>query len=119
MLSKAQRLSSEEQMESLLAASGTAPTLIFKHSATCGISRRAIAEFQQFLDGEHDTNFTAAYLIVQEDRPIANALAERLNVKHETPQAILLRDGAARWHASHGKVTASALTAALADALEA
>ena len=39
--------------------------------------------------------------------------ATRLGVRHETPQAIVLRDGKPVWKASHFRITADALTQAL------
>jgi bacillithiol system protein YtxJ len=50
---------------------------------------------------------------VIEERPVSLALAERVGVKHESPQAILIRDGRPLWHASHGAITAGALAAAV------
>lgn len=51
---------------------------------------------------------------VIEDRPVSNEIAARLGVKHESPQAILVRGGKAVWHASHRQVTAANLAAAAA-----
>jgi hypothetical protein len=38
--------------------------------------------------------------------------SKRLGVRHETPQAILLRDGKPVWKASHFRITADALAQA-------
>ncbi len=42
-------------------------------------------------------------------RPLSQALAAQLGVRHESPQVILLHAGAAAWHASHSAVTADAI----------
>jgi gamma-glutamylcyclotransferase (GGCT)/AIG2-like uncharacterized protein YtfP len=42
-------------------------------------------------------------------RSLSRSIAERLEVRHESPQVILLREGRAAWVASHGKVDADAL----------
>ncbi len=42
-------------------------------------------------------------------RPLSQALAARLGVRHESPQVILLHAGAAGWNGSHSAVTAAAL----------
>lgn len=55
---------------------------------------------------------SAAVVKVIEDRPVSNEIAARLGVKHESPQAILVRSGKAVWHASHGRITAAALAEA-------
>lgn len=109
----AQRLSSEQALQELMERSAQEPVLIFKHSATCPISAAAMDEFSGFLAQAPEGQFAAGYLIVQEDRPISNTVAERLGVKHESPQAILIKDGRAVWHASHWHVTAAALATAL------
>jgi bacillithiol system protein YtxJ len=36
-------------------------------------------------------------------------VSERLGIRHETPQAILLRDGKVIWNGSHFRITASQL----------
>ena len=53
---------------------------------------------------------------VQTHRDVSNAVATRLGVRHETPQALLVRDGQVIWTASHFRVTAQAVAAALAAA---
>ena len=53
----------------------------------------------------------AAYKVitVQSHRRISDTAAERLGIRHETPQAILLRDGRPVWNASHFRITATEL----------
>lgn len=58
---------------------------------------------------------TCAEVLVREDRPLSLALAALAGVAHESPQVILLVEGRAAWHASHGGVRAAALDAALAQ----
>jgi len=110
----ARRLNSEQALQELMERSNQEPVFIFKHSATCPISAAAMEEFSGFLAQSQEGRFAAGYLIVQEDRPISNTVAEQLGVKHESPQAILVKDGRAVWHASHWNVTAAALKEALA-----
>ena len=46
------------------------------------------------------------------DRSVARGLGEACGVKHQSPQAILFRDGRPTWDASHGGITAESLDAA-------
>ncbi|MBK5099311.1 MAG: DUF2847 family protein, partial [Gemmatimonadetes bacterium] len=39
-----------------------------------------------------------------------NSIADRLGIRHQSPQIILLADGQPVWNASHGAVTAEILT---------
>jgi spore coat polysaccharide biosynthesis protein SpsF len=50
---------------------------------------------------------------VQTHRAVSNAVSARLGVRHETPQALLIRDGRVVWSASHFRVTASAVDDAI------
>ena len=52
-------------------------------------------------------------ITVQTHRPLSDAVVQRLGLRHETPQAILLRNGAIVWNASHFRITAPQLDKAL------
>jgi bacillithiol system protein YtxJ len=54
-----------------------------------------------------------AMVTVQTHRAISNAAAQQLGVRHETPQALLIRDGRVVWSASHFRVTAAAVEDAI------
>ena len=47
------------------------------------------------------------------DRPLSLEAAETTGVPHESPQALLVRDGTVTWHASHGGITTESLASAL------
>ena len=51
---------------------------------------------------------TYKMITVQSHRRVSDRVAERLGIRHETPQAILLRDGQSVWSASHFRITADA-----------
>lgn len=87
--------------------------MLFKHSTTCPISAAAKAEFNEFVRAHPDLD--TRVIIVQTERPLSNALASILKIQHESPQAILLRNGEVRWHASHGQITVETLERALAS----
>lgn len=107
-------IETDDQLDALLAASGDRPVLLFKHSNACPISARAHDEVERFLD-EAAPNFDFGAIVVQQSRALSDAVEQRLGLRHETPQAILVRDGKAVWNASHFKVTRQALADALAD----
>src|SRR5262247_3077731 len=87
------------------------PVVIFKHSATCGTSAMAHEEIEAFVEG---APWAEVYVVsVHAGRALSNEIAARFRVRHESPQALVLKDGAVAWHASHFRVTASAVAAAL------
>nr|MBO2508936.1 bacillithiol system redox-active protein YtxJ [Bacillota bacterium] len=110
------RLRSVTDVDDILDRSHAQPVLVFKHSATCGISAMAWEEWQAFLQGPESSGVYCAHLIVQDDRPVSNELAQRLDVRHESPQAILIVDGRAHWHTSHMAITRQRLAQAVASA---
>ena len=100
-------------LDQLLDASASRAVLLFKHSYSCGTSAEALDELIAHLDEErrHDTDY--AVVTVQTHREISNAVSARLGVRHETPQALLIRDRRVIWSASHFRVTADAVARAL------
>ncbi len=112
-----------EELDNLLTQSGTRPLLLFKHSYSCGISAEALDELVGHLDSASGTPKHAdgplyAMVTVQTHRDVSNAVAARLGVRHETPQALLVRDGQVVWAASHFRVTADAVAAAIRAAAQ-
>ena len=103
----------ERDLEQLLERSKTDPVLIFKHSTQCSISTQAYEEFAEFVENVND--LICGTVLVIENRRLSNAIAERFGVRHESPQAILIKDGRVMWHASHWSISYDALREALAQ----
>jgi bacillithiol system protein YtxJ len=101
-------------LEAAIEESRQRPVVLFKHSRTCGISCEAYDELHAHLQQGTDG---AAYKVitVQSHRHVSDEAAARLGVRHETPQAIVIRDGKPVWKASHFRITAEALAQALMD----
>ena len=101
-----------DALEAAIQESRERPVLLFKHSRTCGISHGALDELHLYLE---QAASPASYkmITVQSHRQVSDEAATRLGVRHETPQAIVLRDGKPVWKASHFRITADALTQAL------
>ena len=112
-----------DELDLLLSQSGSRPLLLFKHSYSCGISAEALDEIVGHLESagtpsrEPDAA-VYAMVTVQTHRDVSNAVTTRLGVRHETPQALLVRDGQVIWAASHFRVTAAAVAAALKAAAQ-
>jgi bacillithiol system protein YtxJ len=104
-------LSSDRELEELLAASRQQPVLIFKHSIHCPISAEAHNEVRQLIGTAR--GFMAGMVVVQSARALSNKIEADLGIRHETPQAIVVRDGKATWSASHYDVTSDVLAEAL------
>lgn len=105
-------LHSIEALQQVIEESMIRPVLLFKHSTSCPISGRAFRHFQSYLETA-DPQVSYHLITVQTDRPVSNEATTKLGVQHETPQAILIRDGREIWHASHFEITAATLQAAI------
>ena len=105
-------LESLDQLKTIKASSFEKPAVIFKHSTSCGISN--MAKFQ--LEGEWDLDADEIdfyYLDLWSYRPISNAVAEEFKIVHQSPQMIIIKDGAVVYHTSHHGVHLSGLKSVL------
>ncbi len=101
-------LSDLHELEAAIAESRERPVLLFKHSRYCGVSCEALDELHAHIDRTASPT-TYKVITVQTHRPVSEAASKRLGVRHETPQALLLKDGKVVWNASHFRITASEL----------
>ncbi len=99
-----------KELERLFELSHTRPVVLFKHSTTCPISAAAYQEMSRF---EGDVSL----IVVQSARQVSRAVEEQTGVRHESPQAIILRNGKAVWNASHWRVTSDSVERAVSENL--
>ena len=98
-MSQFRAVTSAEALEAVLQASHAEPIILFKHSQSCGVSLMA-----RELVAEGDVPAPVHEIVVQQQRQISNAVAERLGVRHESPQVFVVARGQATWHSSHSGV---------------
>ncbi|MEK7723027.1 MAG: bacillithiol system redox-active protein YtxJ [Acidobacteriota bacterium] len=96
-------LDSIEKLNGLFEKSKETPVVLFKHSLTCPISTDASTQMS-IVDG--DVNL----VIVQISRDISNEIEKRTNIRHQSPQVIILKDEKPIYNASHYDVTAEDLS---------
>lgn len=106
------QLSDLGMLEAAIAESLDRPVLLFKHSRYCGVSCEALDELHAYLE-RGVANAACKMITVQSHRDLSESAAMRLGIRHETPQAILLRDGRPVWSASHFRITAAELARVL------
>ncbi|MEW6322597.1 MAG: bacillithiol system redox-active protein YtxJ [Acidobacteriota bacterium] len=106
-------LRTPDDLDEAVQASADQPVMIIKHSRTCGTSAQALDTLGEWLDAERPG--LRCYLVtVQADREASTLIAARFGVRHESPQVLVLRGGQVAWHASHFRVSPSAVARALA-----
>ncbi|MEZ4777010.1 MAG: bacillithiol system redox-active protein YtxJ [Bacteroidia bacterium] len=101
-------LQDEAQLSEISEASYIKPQLIFKHSTTCGISAQAHHVLMESTDSLSDFA-DLYYLDLLRYRPISNRVAAELNVPHQSPQIIVVKDGQAVYNSSHFAINPKAI----------
>lgn len=104
-------IKSHEQLNEIL--SSTEPLFIYKHSTRCNISSDAYEVIEETFGGEINNLPPVYYLDLLSLRSISNEIEERLKVVHQSPQLILVKNGAAVWHMSHWKITKESILQAV------
>lgn len=102
-----------EEWNDILEKSTKRGQVILKHSTTCPVSANALNEYNHYLENTptHDLDYTLVKVI--ESRTVSNKIAEDLNVKHESPQIIFVKDKSKYWATSHWSVTTEHMRAVL------
>ncbi|MFV1883769.1 MAG: bacillithiol system redox-active protein YtxJ [Balneola sp.] len=97
-------LTHQEQVDEVFLQSNEVPQIILKHSNSCGTSYFAKKNLESIT--KEELGDTELHLIdVIRSRPTSNYLAEKVRVRHESPQVFVIKNGELIWHASHGMVT--------------
>lgn len=81
-------------LDALFERSFVEPVVLFKHSNSCGISAHVK---EMITEVEDDVNI----IVVQTDRDVSNAVETRTGYRHQSPQAFVIRNGKAVYHATH------------------
>lgn len=93
-------LTTPEEVRQIVERSIHRPQIIFKHSTRCSISDMAKGRLER---GSNDLELMAEvhYLDLIRYRDTSNFIAELLNVKHESPQILVIRNGECILEQSH------------------
>lgn len=91
-------ITSIAQLDTIEQESHATPVVIFKHSTSCPISSMAKNRFER---NDNTGNESYYYLDLLRFRDISNAIADKFQVHHESPQVILLKNGEVTHHDSH------------------
>lgn len=97
-----QELTSIAQLEDISEKSKFKTQVIFKHSTTCGISKMAMRQF--VADYNLNSNLDLNYLDLLNHRDVSNEIASKFQVMHESPQLLVIKNGNAVAHKSHGAI---------------
>jgi len=97
-----QALTELSQLDEIGQLSKGKTQLIFKHSTRCGISRMVMNQFVTMYD--LDLNADLYYLDLLNYRDVSNEIGYKFQVMHQSPQLLIIKNGTAVAHASHGAI---------------
>ncbi len=103
MYSNVVYIDSLEALDALFAESLANPVVIFKHSIRCGISAHGHEQVGTIM-----ANINV--VVVQNSRDLSNVIETRTGYRHQSPQAFVIRDGKAVYHASHYGIDPAAIS---------
>ena len=103
-----QSLSSEGELKHIVEESFHNPQAIFKHSTRCGIS--SMIKNRLEAKWEKTNPSVPIYMLdLLAQRALSNQIAEEFDIRHESPQLIILENGVSTYHSSHIGISSSAV----------
>lgn len=111
------KLNNAEQLRALQEESAKQPVVIFKHSTSCSISRLVLDRLERNWKDEDMNGAKPYFLDLLSYRDISNQIADAFDVKHESPQVLIVLEGKAVFHTSHYDIDFSRVKNALKESL--
>lgn len=105
------QLTNADQLPQIIALSHEKKQVIFKHSTRCSISSMALNRLERE-DAPDNADFYFLNLI--QYRSLSHEIADRFGVHHESPQILIIKNGACVYDESHHGIVFSEI----ADQLE-
>jgi len=96
------------QLSEITEESENQTVVIYKHSTRCSISSMALNRLERNWT-EEGNKLKIYYLDLIQFRDISNAVAEKFGVYHESPQAIVIKNGKAVHNSSHMSIDYDAM----------
>ncbi|MEI9944560.1 MAG: bacillithiol system redox-active protein YtxJ [Chitinophagaceae bacterium] len=101
-------ITSEDDVYSIIENSAVKPQIIFKDSVSCGISAYAkerLKDGYSLFEGKVGFN----HLDLLRFRSVSKLIAETLEVRHQSPQIIVLKDKKVVYTTSHHAISAAGI----------
>ncbi len=100
------RLTSIDEMTELIETTSKEKVeAFFKHSTRCSISSMALSRLEGKWDADSLQGVEPVYLDLIANRDLSNALATKLDVWHESPQLLIVKDGKCVFNSSHNQIS--------------
>lgn len=96
-------LASLHQLEEIEEKSNVKTQVIFKHSTSCGISSMVLNTFKRNYNFTND-QLDLYYLDLHSNRDVSNETGYKFQVRHQSPQLLVIKNGIVVAHNSHGGI---------------
>lgn len=97
-------ISKTEQVIEIIERSKKIPVLIFKHSTRCSISAAALSRLERNWKEENRDQLDCFFLDLLQFRDISNQIAECFALIHQSPQALIIKNGKCVFSQSHSEI---------------
>jgi bacillithiol system protein YtxJ len=87
-------------LSEIIELSNTTPVIIFKYSNSCGSSSRLKNDFQNRIESK-SLKVPVFLVTVQTMKSLSQKIEEYFNIKHESPQVIILNRGKVTYKENH------------------
>ncbi|WP_428656773.1 bacillithiol system redox-active protein YtxJ [Runella sp.] len=105
------KLNDSAQLEEIKKESHQYPVLILKHSTRCSISSATLGRLERNWKQDEVGDLKPYFLDLIAYRSVSNQIAQEFGVEHESPQAIVIRNGESVYDTSHFDITFDAIKA--------
>ena len=95
-------LQSEDQLNNIIADSAKKPQLLFKHSTRCSTSSMVK---NRLYKNDLPEGVDFYYLDLIKFRSVSNKVADLFNIRHQSPQVLLIKDGKCVYDENHSGIT--------------
>lgn len=99
------KLEDIEQLDEIVEESATRPVVIFKHSIRCSISALTLQRLERKWSAKDHEQATGYLVDLIRNREMSDAVAGRFDVRHESPQVLVIRNGKSIFDTSHMAIT--------------
>lgn len=97
-------LMSLTELDNAIERSNHSAVFIFKHSTRCGISRHVLRGFEEEWKESDEQKIVPYYLDLLKHCDVSDAIAMRFEIRHESPQLILIRNAKPVYSATHSDI---------------
>jgi bacillithiol system protein YtxJ len=96
------------QLDEIRQLSFSEPVVLYKNSTRCSISMMVKSRIESSWE-ETLPHTKIYYLDLLVHRNISDEIARMFNIEHESPQILVIKDGACKYTSTHGAITVKSI----------